>query len=62
MGSIKGKKTIHVQQVENVYTNENGEVVSSHSRNVSSFEKEPPFVKMYLDDIGRLQGLSLIHI
>lgn len=34
-----------------------GEVVKNHESKTSSKEVEPNFVKLYLDDIGRLHGL-----
>jgi hypothetical protein len=36
---------------------ESGEVVKNHESKTSSKEVEPNFVKLYLDDIGRLHGL-----
>lgn len=58
MGSNEGKKVTHVQVVERVSVDEDGIQTSSINQNVSSFEKEPPYVKIYLEDIGRLNGLD----
>jgi len=58
MSTHESKKITHVQVVERIETDENGVQVSSINQNVSSFEKEPPYVKVYLEDIGRLNGLD----
>ena len=53
------KKKILTQSVEHVHTDhDTGEVTKTHSQNVSAFEKEPPYVKLYLQDIGQLNGLT----
>lgn len=54
-----GKKKIHTQSIENItYDGETGEVQRVHTQKVGAFEKERPFVKMYLDDLGDLIGLD----
>lgn len=58
MSTDGAKKITHVQVVERVTSDEDGVQVSSLHQNVSSFEKEPPYVKVYLEDIGRLNGLD----
>lgn len=52
------KKIIHVQEVEEISTDSEGNFMSRKQTNVSAFEKEPPYVKVYLEDIGRLNGLD----
>lgn len=53
----EGKKQVFVQEVTQIETI-NGEVISTSSQNISVFEKEPPYVKLYLEDIGRLNNLN----
>lgn len=55
---LEGKKIIHLQTVEHLETDSDGVVTSQFQTNVSSFEREPAYVKVYLDDIGRLNGLE----
>ena len=50
-------KKVFVRNVTQVETT-TGEVISSTSQQVSLFEKEPPYVKVYLEDIGRLNNLN----
>lgn len=50
-------KKVFVRNVTEVETT-SGEVISSTSQQVSLFEKEPPYVKVYLEDIGRLNNLN----
>ena len=55
----QAKKKILTQSVEHISTDhETGEVTKVHAQNVSAFEKEPRYVKIYLEDIGRLNGLK----
>lgn len=54
----EGKKVVHLQTIETINTDENGVQINSVQQNVSSFEKEPAYVKVYLEDIGRLNGLN----
>lgn len=59
MRKAEGKKQIIVQEVTDVVTSEEtGEIIATKATRVSAFEKEPPYVKVYLEDIGRLNGLS----
>lgn len=58
MGNNNGNKIIHLQTVETTKTDEDGVISSQTQTNVSAFEKEPPYVKVYLEDIGRLNGLD----
>lgn len=47
-----------VQQTEKVSTNhETGEVTSETKENVYTFPKEPPYVKLYLEDVEKIYGL-----
>ena len=52
------KKNIHIREVNQITDSETGEIIQSRRTEVSSFEREPPYVKVYLEDIGRLNGLS----
>ncbi len=54
---MKGKKKVYVREVSQVET-VHGEIVSSVRQQIGAFEKEPPYVKLYLEDIGRLNNLS----
>ena len=58
MGKTEGKKIVHVQTAEHITTDEHGVVNTRIEQNVSAFEKEPPYVKVYMQDIGRLNGLD----
>jgi hypothetical protein len=58
MGDINGKKISHVQVVEHLNVDEYGVVTSSSQTSISKFEKEPPYVKLYLQDLARLNGLN----
>ena len=43
---------------ETLVTNtETGEVVSSHSESVLKLPKEPPYIKLYIDDLIKIYGL-----
>ena len=50
------KKT-YVREVNEVI-NESGEILVNQRTEVSQFESEPPYVKIYLQDIARLNGLN----
>ena len=52
------KKIVHIQEVEKIDVNSDGEIERRIQTNVSAFEKEPPYVKVYLEDLGRLRGLD----
>jgi uncharacterized ubiquitin-like protein YukD len=49
-----------ISQVESVETyDENGELISADNKITSfSYETEPEYIKLYLNDIGKLNGLS----
>jgi len=51
------KKVAHVREVTTIETIE-GEVLKQSATEIAMFEKEPPYVKLYLEDIGRLNGLN----
>lgn len=51
-----GKTKTYIREVNEI-TND-GEVIVQKRQEVSNFEAEPPYVKLYLQDIGRLNGLS----
>lgn len=53
---MSNKKT-YVREVNDVTSN-GGEIIEHKRLEVSSFEKEPSYVKLYLQDIGRLSGLN----
>ncbi|MDB0600239.1 replication/maintenance protein RepL (plasmid) [Tenacibaculum maritimum] len=50
----------NISQVQSVETyDENGELISSDNKVTSfSYETEPEYIKLYLSDIGKLNGLS----
>ena len=50
-------KNVFVREVTEL-VNETGEITKTVTQEVSMFEKEPPYVKLYLQDIGRLNGLN----
>lgn len=52
-------KKLHIREVhETEVDHSTGEIVTTKSTEVSAFEKEPPYVKIYLEDIGNLNGLN----
>lgn len=53
----KGKEKLYVREVTDI-RNEDGEVISHSRTETSQFESEPPYVKVYLQDIARLNGLN----
>ena len=53
----KGKEKTFVRSVTEIAT-ESGEVIRESKLEVAQFESEPPYVKLYLQDIGRLNGLT----
>lgn len=55
---INGKKVTHVRTHTTIDSAGSGEILSNVSTEISQFEKEPPYVKLYLQDIGRLNGLN----
>lgn len=57
MGDV-GKKKVYVREITEVESLETGEVIQTKRQDVTMFEKEPPYVKLYLNDIGRLKGLN----
>jgi hypothetical protein len=58
MGHTEGKKILHLQTIEQQKTDSDGVMTTEFQTNVSSFEKEPAYVKVYMEDIGRLNGLT----
>lgn len=52
-----------LQTVERVTDVLTGEIVSERSTvvNIRTLEPEPPFIKMYIEDLGRLYQLKLGH-
>lgn len=52
-----GTKNVFVREVSEVIT-DSGEITKTVTQEVSMFEREPPYVKLYLQDIGRLNGLN----
>ncbi len=52
------KKKIYVREVNEIKDTQSGEIIQTSRTEVSSFEKEPPYVKVYLEDIGKLNGLN----
>lgn len=52
-----GKKNLYVKEVVEIKDSD-GEVLSTKRQEMAMFEKEPPYVKLYLNDIGRLKGLN----
>jgi len=53
---IENKKA-YVREVT-IFETESGETVKQMATQLTMFEKEPPYVKLYLEDIGRLNGLT----
>lgn len=51
------RKSIVQTTVNSIVDVTTGEVITNHESKTSSKEVEPNFVKLYLDDIGRLHGL-----
>ena len=58
MKKDKGKEKIYVREVNEIKNIDTGEIIQSSRTEISSFEKEPPYVKVYLEDIGKLNGLN----
>lgn len=52
------KKKTYVKEVLEIKTLEDGEVVTSKVLETTQFDREPPYVKIYLADIGKLNGLN----
>ncbi len=55
---MEGKKNIHIREINEITDSETGEVLQTKRQEVALFEKEPPYVKIYLQDIGKLNGLN----
>lgn len=51
------KKRVIQQTTTRSFNHETGEVTHETSENVSYLPTEPPYVKLYLDDIAKLYGL-----
>ena len=52
-------KKLHVREVKETQVDHStGEITTSKTTELSMFEKEPPYVKIYLEDIGNLNGLN----
>jgi hypothetical protein len=51
------KKTFLQEVNITVANHETGEILTEKRTEVGIFEKEPPFVKMYIEDIGKLNNL-----
>lgn len=54
----KGKEKRFVREVVNIVDDNSGEILKTSRTEISMFESEPPYVKLYLNDIGRLNGLN----
>jgi hypothetical protein len=50
------KTKTYIREVNEI-TND-GEIIVQKRLETSNFESEPPYVKLYLQDIGRLNGLN----
>ncbi len=55
---MEGKKNLYIKEVVDVRDDGTGEIIESKRQEISQFEKEPPYVKIYLEDIGKLNGLN----
>ena len=55
---MENKKNVFVREVVEIANAETGEITMSKKQEVAMFKKEPPYVKLYLNDIGRLKGLN----
>jgi hypothetical protein len=53
----QGKRVVQIREVSTI-ASETGEELKNSRLEVGGYESEPPYVKIYLDDIGRLQGLN----
>lgn len=52
-------KELKTRSVNTIVVDENtGEMIQTVNQEVGVFEKEPPYVKLYLEDIGKLNGLN----
>jgi hypothetical protein len=54
----KGKEKSFVREVISISEDNTGEILKTSRTEISMFESEPPYVKLYLNDIGRLNGLN----
>jgi hypothetical protein len=52
-----GKKSVQIREISKVETS-TGEEIKNTKTEVTGWEQEPPYVKMYLHDIGRLKDLN----
>lgn len=52
------KKNLYVREITEVTNHTDGEVIQTTRQEMTMFDKEPPYVKFYLQDIGRLNGLN----
>ena len=50
-------KKFKIQEVRTVLNRENGDIIQESTTKKAIFEAEPPYVKMYLEDISRLKQL-----
>ena len=55
---MEGKKNLYIKEVVDIKDDGTGEIIESKRQEISQFEKEPPYVKIYLEDIGKLNGLN----
>lgn len=53
----KDKKNIHFNQVTENVNHETGEIISTERKTVVQVDREPEYVKLYVKDIVRLNGL-----
>lgn len=51
------KKKVSQSTVKEIVDSETGEVIEVISTNTFGVDKEPPYIKMYIDDIARLKEL-----
>jgi predicted HTH transcriptional regulator len=52
------KKTIRYESTKQTVDTKTGEVLSEETKKVVQLHKEPPYVKMYLDDLAAILNLS----
>ena len=58
MKNITGRDKLFVREEITIESEESGEIVKNAKTTVAMFESEPPYVKLYLNDICRLNGLN----
>mgnify|MGYP000911225836 CR=1 FL=1 len=58
MKNLAKKEKVFIREEIKISEDNTGEIIKSARTEVSLFESEPPYVKLYLNDLCRLNGLN----